>query len=63
MPAWSTGTPSGEDSTWRIVHFIRHLPQLTADEVETMKQLNPRSPEEIRHEIEEERFLNEGAQR
>jgi len=63
MPAWSTGTPSGEDSTWRIVHFIRHLPQLTADDVETMKQLNPRSPEEIRHEIEEERFLNEGAQR
>jgi mono/diheme cytochrome c family protein len=63
MPAWSTGTPGGEDSTWKIVTFIRHLPKLTADEIEKMKQLNPRSPEEIRHEIEEDRFLNEGAPR
>jgi mono/diheme cytochrome c family protein len=63
MPGWGTGTPDGEDSTWKIVHFLRQLPQLTEDELEKMKQLNPRSPEEIRHEIEEERFLNEGAQR
>jgi mono/diheme cytochrome c family protein len=60
MPAWSTGTPAGEESTWHLVHFLRHLPRLTSDELEAMKERNPRSPEEIRLEIEEERFLNEG---
>lgn len=63
MPAWSTGTKAGEESTWHLVQFIRHLPQLTAAEVETMKRLTPRSPEEVRQEIEEDHFLNEGAQR
>ena len=58
MPAWGTGTAAGEQSTWHLVHFIRRLPQLTAAELEQMKGMNPRSPEEIRQEIEEERFLN-----
>lgn len=62
MPAWSTGTKAGEESTWRLVQFIRHLPQITPAELEAMTQLNPRSPEEIRREIEERDFLNEGAQ-
>jgi mono/diheme cytochrome c family protein len=60
MPAWSTGTAAGEESTWHLVHFLRHLPQLTMSELEAMKERNPRSPQEIRLEIEEERFLNEG---
>ena len=62
MPAWGTGTKEGEDSTWRLVHFLRHLPELTSAELDAMKELNPRSPEEIRQEIEEDRFLNQGAQ-
>ena len=57
MPGWSTGTASGEESTWHLVHFIRHLPRLTADEVERMEELNPRSPVEIREEIKAEEFL------
>ena len=61
MPGWRTGTPEGEASSWHLVHFIRHLPALTPAELDTMKARNPRSPEEIRFEIEEERFLNEGA--
>jgi mono/diheme cytochrome c family protein len=60
MPAWSTGTTEGEESTWRLVHFLRHLPKLSEAELETMKGRNPRSPQEIRLEIEEERFLNQG---
>lgn len=63
MPAWSTGTKGGEESSWRLVHFIRHLPTVTAEELDAMKARNPRSPEEIRQEIEEERFLNQGAQK
>ena len=62
MPGWTTGTKAGEDSSWQLVHFVRHLPMLTASELEEMKARNPRSPEEIRYEIEEERFLNQGAQ-
>ncbi len=57
MPAFGTGTPEGEADSWKLVHFIRHLPRLEASELERMKELNPRSPAEIRLEIEEERFL------
>jgi mono/diheme cytochrome c family protein len=61
MPAWSTGTPDGEAATWHLVHFIRRLPHLAAEDLERMETLNPRSPEEIRQEIEEEQFLKGGA--
>ena len=58
MPAWSTATEEGRQSTWHLVHFMRELPNLTDDQIERMKALNPRSPEEIRQEIEEELFLS-----
>jgi mono/diheme cytochrome c family protein len=61
MPAWSTGTEEGKTATWHLVHFIRELPRLTADQIEEMKGLNPRSPEEIRQAIEEEKFLQGGS--
>lgn len=57
MPGWGTGTREGEESSWHLVHFIRHLPDLAEAEIEQMEALNPRSPEEIRQEIEAERFL------
>jgi len=57
MPAWSSGTPAGEVLGWQLVHFIRRLPQLTRDEIERMEGMNPRPPEQIRQEIEAERFL------
>lgn len=59
MPAWGTGTKSSADESWRLVRFIRHLPQITPEEVEQMKDLNPQSPEATRQEIEEENFLKE----
>lgn len=58
MPAWGTGTPDGEESSWQLVHFIRHLPDVTPEELEEMAGMNPRPPAEIRLEIEEERFLS-----
>src|SRR5438105_13932148 len=60
MPGWSTGTKGGETSSWHLVHFIRHLPKLTEDEIAHMESLNPRSPEEVRQEIEAEKFLQGG---
>jgi hypothetical protein len=59
MPAW--GNPQDGDydhESWMLVQFIRHLPQLTADEEEVMKRLNPKSAAERNEELEEEDFLN-----
>lgn len=57
MPAFATGEAHGQEDSWKLVHFIRHLPRLTPEQLGRMKELNPRSAEEIRLEIEEERFL------
>lgn len=57
MPGWSTGTKEGEEASWHLVHFIRHLPDISEPELEEMETLNPRPPAEIRQEIEAERFL------
>ncbi len=60
MPGWSTGDRAGEEASWRLVHFIRYLPHITPEDVKQMETLNPRSPEEIRQQIEEEEFLSGG---
>jgi mono/diheme cytochrome c family protein len=56
MPAF--GDPGDDDmDSWKLVSFIRHLPQLTPAEETEMQQLNPKSPDEIQEEKEEEDFL------
>lgn len=60
MPGWGIGTKVGEDESWRLVRFIRHLPKITPEEIEEMEALNPKSPGEIRQEIEAEKFLQGG---
>ena len=57
MPAWSTGTAAGERSSWELVLFIRHLPELSAQELQEMDQLNPRSALEERRQQEIDDFL------
>ena len=57
MPAFATGTPEGEASSWRLVHFLRRLPQLTEDERDQIASLTPRSAQQVREEIAEEKFL------
>jgi mono/diheme cytochrome c family protein len=57
MPGWSTGTPDGEAASWGLVHFIRRLPTITAQELAEMEALNPRSPQQFREEEEARRFL------
>jgi mono/diheme cytochrome c family protein len=42
MPAWGTRTPDRDHGSWALVHFIRRLPSLTADDVSRMGALNPR---------------------
>ena len=58
MPAW--GTAEKDEDSWKLVLFIRHLPQLTPAEEREMEALNPKGPGEKQEEQEEEQFLNEG---
>ena len=58
MPAW--GGPDKDDDSWRLVLFIRHLPQITPEEMKQMEQFNPKSAADRSEEEDEQRFLNEG---
>jgi mono/diheme cytochrome c family protein len=57
MPAWGTGTAEGERDSWGLVHFIRRLPKLSAEEIERMEALNPKTPAQLKEEEEIRRFL------
>ncbi len=60
MPAWGDGDPALDMDSWKLVHFVRHLPQLTPAELEEMKSLNPKTSHEIEEEAAFERFLEGG---
>ena len=56
MPAF--GDPGDDDvDSWKLVIFIGNLPHLTDAEETEMQHLNPKSPDEIQEEKEEEQFL------
>jgi len=55
MPAFG-GHGSAEDS-WKLVLFIRHLPDLAAEERLEMERYNPKGPEDLSEEQEEQDFL------
>jgi mono/diheme cytochrome c family protein len=57
MPAWGTGDEEGATASWQLVHFIRHLPNLSEAELEEMAGMNPVPPAEVRQQILEEQFL------
>jgi mono/diheme cytochrome c family protein len=42
MPGFGTGSADGEKASWHLVHFIRHLPEISEPELEEMKALNPK---------------------
>jgi mono/diheme cytochrome c family protein len=43
MPAYGgTSGGHGEEDSWRLVQFIRHLPKITPQELAEMEKLNPR---------------------
>ncbi len=56
MPGF--GSPGAEDGSWRLVLFIRHLSQLSAEERTEMERYNPKGPEDRAEEQQEEDFLN-----
>ena len=58
MPAWGNGTPAGEEASWALVRFIRHLPQLTPEDLVAMEKMNPKSQADVEREKEIEDFLS-----
>lgn len=57
MPGWGTGDPAIDSGSWQLVHFIRHLPSLTDEELEEMKGLNPKTRKELEEEAMFDQFL------
>ena len=57
MPAWGGGSDHDANDSWKLVHFIRHLPELSFEEKKEMEKLNPKGPEDRKEEEEEQRFL------
>ena len=56
MPAFGEPGDNDQDS-WKLVAFIRHLPALSQAEEAEMEKMNPKSPDELKEEQEEENFL------
>jgi mono/diheme cytochrome c family protein len=60
MPAWGDAAGHDDADTWKLVHFIRHLPKLTAEELAEMEKLNPKTPDEWQEMQSEAAFLSGG---
>lgn len=58
MPAFSSPDHGSQTDSWKLVHFIRHLPHLTHGERLEMEKYNPKGPDERAEEEEENDFLN-----
>jgi mono/diheme cytochrome c family protein len=58
MPAFGEEHGAGADvDTWKLVLFLRHLPNLNAKELKRMESLNPKTEEERQEEEQEQEFL------
>jgi mono/diheme cytochrome c family protein len=60
MPAFGPENGGQDDDSWKLVRFIRHLPDITEEELARMKEMNPKSPADLKEEDEIKRFLEGG---
>jgi mono/diheme cytochrome c family protein len=56
MPAFGAGSGSQDDS-WKLVLFVRHLPNLAMEDRVEMERENPKGPDDREEEQEELDFL------
>lgn len=54
------GGREAEEESWTLVHFIRHLPEISPAELVEMEDWNPISRKELEQEEEIRRFLESG---
>ncbi|NJN69547.1 MAG: cytochrome C [Nitrospira sp.] len=57
MPAWGKGRPEPDLDSWKLVHFIRHLPSITSEELAEMEKYNPVSQMAREEQERIDRFL------
>ncbi len=57
MPAWGKDRPESDLESWKLVHFIRHLPRITSEELEEMERYNPVSRMALEEQEQIDRFL------
>jgi mono/diheme cytochrome c family protein len=57
MPAFGGGSHSSPDDSWKLVLFLRHLPQLAMEERLEMERQNPKGPGDREEDQEEQDFL------
>jgi mono/diheme cytochrome c family protein len=57
MPAFGTPDRSHDEDSWKLVQFIRHLLEMTDQDVARMKEMNPKSPADLKEEEDIKRFL------
>jgi len=60
MPAWGDGA-TDDTETWKLVHFVRHLKDLTPEQLAEMQTLNPKTAEEREEEQQDRAFLDGNA--
>jgi mono/diheme cytochrome c family protein len=60
MPGWGGPAEQEDQDSWGLVHFMRRLPRLTAEDLMEMRRLNPKGPDELAAEREAEEFLRGG---
>lgn len=58
MPGFGDGSAASAAGSWTLVHFIRHMPEITPEEIAAMEKLNPKSPEEWQQMQQEAAFLS-----
>lgn len=58
MPGWGTGDPAKDRGSWELVHFIRHLPSITEEELQEMAALNPKTKKELEEDSMIDQFLS-----
>ena len=58
MPAWGKGNPENDTESWELVHFIRHLPDITPEEIAQMKEFNPMTTQERAEQEAMDAFLS-----
>ncbi len=61
MPAFGSGDPDEDLESWQLVHFIRHLLTISAEELQEMEKLNPKGAHERAEEEAIENFLSGGS--
>jgi mono/diheme cytochrome c family protein len=62
MPAWGKAGDDNDEDSWKLVHLIRHLKDLTPEQLKDMERMNPKSLEEFEEERQNEEFLRGGAE-